>query len=91
MTGDVDRIRAIVRLDGYVDAYLYVGRFVEPEILAYIDRTKQAAAQYRELEGRRFDIQITFAFIFAVVALLLVVRGDLGRSQLCDAPGRTGQ
>ena len=72
LTSDVDRIRAIVRLEGYVDAYLYLGRYVEPEILAYIDRTKQAVAQYGELEGRRFDIQITFALIFAVVSLLLL-------------------
>ncbi len=72
MTADADRIRAMVRLDAFVDAYLYVGRFVEPEILAYIDRTEQASAQYRELEGRRFDIQLTFALIFAVVALLLL-------------------
>jgi len=72
LTSDVDRIRAIVRLEGFVDAYLYLGRYVEPEILAYIDRTKQAVTQYRELEGRRFDIQITFAMIFAVVSLLLL-------------------
>jgi two-component system nitrogen regulation sensor histidine kinase NtrY len=61
-----------VRLEGFVDAYLYLGRYVEPEILAYIDRTKQAVAQYQELEGRRLDIQITFAMIFAVVSLLLL-------------------
>lgn len=72
LTSDVDRIRAIVRLEGFVDAYLYLGRYVEPEILAYIDRTKQAVAQYQELEGRRLDIQITFAMIFAVVSLLLL-------------------
>ena len=72
LTSDVDRIRAIVRLENFVDAYLYLGRYVEPEILAYIDRTKQAVAQYGELEGRRFDIQITFALIFAVVSLLLL-------------------
>ena len=72
ITSDVDRIRAIVRLDGFVDAYLYVGRLVEPQILAYIDRTEAAAAQYRELEGRRLDIQITFAMIFGVVSLLLL-------------------
>jgi two-component system nitrogen regulation sensor histidine kinase NtrY len=72
LTSDADRIRAIVRLQGFVDAYLYIGRYVEPEILAYIDRTKQAVAQYRELEGRRIDIQITFALIFGLVSLLLL-------------------
>ena len=72
ITSEVDRIRAIVRLDNFVDTYLYVGRFVDAEILAYIDTTKRAAAQYKDLEGKRFDIQITFALIFSIMALLLL-------------------
>ena len=72
ITSEVDRIRAIVRLDNFVDTYLYVGRFVDAEILAYIDTTKRAAAQYKDLEGKRFDIQITFALIFSIIALLLL-------------------
>ena len=72
ITSEVDRIRAIVRLNNFVDTYLYVGRFVDAEILAYIDKTKRAAAQYRDLEGKRFDIQITFALIFSIMALLLL-------------------
>ena len=66
------RVRAIVRLDSFVDAYLYVGRFVDPEILSYIDNTKQATAEYNLLQGKRVDVQITFALIFAIVALLLL-------------------
>ncbi|OUT98411.1 MAG: two-component sensor histidine kinase [Flammeovirgaceae bacterium TMED32] len=72
ITSEIDRIRAIIRLNNFVDTYLYVGRFVDPEILAYIDKTKRAAAQYRDLEGKRFDIQITFALIFSIMALLLL-------------------
>ena len=72
ITSEIDRIRAIIRLNNFVDTYLYVGRFVDPEILAYIDKTKRAAAQYQDLEGKRFDIQITFAFIFSIMALLLL-------------------
>ena len=72
LTSEVDRVRAIVRLDSFVDAYLYVGRFVDPEILSYIDNTKQATAEYNLLQGKRVDVQITFALIFAIVALLLL-------------------
>ena len=72
ITSEKDRIRAIIRLNNFVDTYLYVGRFVDPEILAYIDKTKRAAAQYQDLEGKRFDIQITFALIFSIMALLLL-------------------
>ncbi len=72
ITGDVDRIRTLVRLEGFVDAYLYVGRFVDAGILEYIEETERAATEYRELEGRRFEIQITFGLIFGVVSLLLL-------------------
>lgn len=73
LTSEVDRVRAIIRLNSFLDAYLYVGRFVDPEILSYIDTTKKATAEYRLLEGKRFDVQVTFAFIFTLVALLLLL------------------
>ena len=72
LTSEVDRVRAIIRLDNFVDAYLYVGRFVDPAILAYIDKTRQATAEYNLLQGKRADVQITFALIFALVSLLLL-------------------
>jgi two-component system nitrogen regulation sensor histidine kinase NtrY len=59
-------------LDNFVDAYLFVARFVDPEILAYIDKTKEATAEYNLLQGKRADVQITFALIFALVSLLLL-------------------
>ena len=63
LTSEVDRVRAIIRLDNFVDAYLFVARFVDPEILAYIDKTKEATAEYNLLQGKRADVQITFALI----------------------------
>ena len=82
LTGDADdRVRALVRLDNFVDAYLFVGRFVEPRVLEYMEGTRKAIDDYRELELRRSGIQTTFAMIFGVVALLLLlaaVRVGLG-------------
>jgi two-component system, NtrC family, nitrogen regulation sensor histidine kinase NtrY len=68
-----DRVRALVRLDNFLDAYLYVGRFVDPRVLDYMDRTREAIDEYRALELRRSGIQVTFAMIFGVVALLLLL------------------
>lgn len=82
LTSDADdRVRALVRLDNFIDAYLFVGRFVEPRVLEYMERTREAIDEYRALEGRRSGIQVTFAMIFGVVALLLLlaaVRVGLG-------------
>ena len=80
-TGDVvlvtsdseDRVRALVRLDSFIDAYLFVGRLVDARVLSYLERTREVVDEYRLLELRRYGIQMTFAVIFGVVALLLLL------------------
>jgi two-component system nitrogen regulation sensor histidine kinase NtrY len=67
-----DRLRAVIKMDRMVDAFLYVGRFIEPNVLEHIEKTQRAAAEYREIEGRRSSIEITFAMIFILVGLLLL-------------------
>ena len=66
-----DRLRAVLKLDRSVDSFLYVGRFVEPNVLEHIEKTQRAAREYEEIEGRRSSIEITFAMIFILVGLLL--------------------
>lgn len=68
-----DRVRAVVKLNRFVDAYLLVGRFVDPKVLNYIAKTKGAVAQYQRLERKQEGIQITFVVIFTVVTLLLLL------------------
>jgi two-component system nitrogen regulation sensor histidine kinase NtrY len=67
-----DRVRAVMKLDRLVDAFLYVGRYVEPNVLEHIEKTQRAADEYRNIEGRRSSIEITFAMIFILVGLLLL-------------------
>ena len=68
-----DRVRALVRLDNFVDTYLFVGRPVEPKVLAHMATTQNAVREYKQLEGKRFGLQITISLIFIVVALLLLL------------------
>jgi two-component system nitrogen regulation sensor histidine kinase NtrY len=68
-----ERVRALVRLNEFSDLFLYVGRFIEPRVLAHRDQTHLAAAQYERLEGQRSGFQITFAVIFILVAMLFLV------------------
>jgi two-component system nitrogen regulation sensor histidine kinase NtrY len=74
LTSDTDdRVRALVRLDSFIDAYLFVGRFVDARVLDYLDRTRAMVDEYTLLEMRRSGIEVTFALIFGVVALLLLL------------------
>jgi len=67
-----DRVRALVQLDPVTDTFLYVGRLVDPQVLSYVQDATGAAAAYQDLDHRRSGVQITFAFIFVVVALLIL-------------------
>ena len=72
-SGSEDRMRAIVKLDGAINAFLYISRFVEPRVLDHIARTNRTVAEYRSLEGQRQTFEITFATMFVLVALLLLM------------------
>jgi two-component system nitrogen regulation sensor histidine kinase NtrY len=74
MTNDNDdRVRALVRLDRFGDVFLYVGRFIDPEVIAHINQTKSAVDQYERLEGQRSDYQIALSVVFFAVALIFLI------------------
>lgn len=74
MTGrNEDRVRALVKLDSFTDAYLFVGRMIDPQVLSHLAATKQATEDYATLEGRLSDLQVTLTLIFVVVGLLLLM------------------
>ncbi|MDH3702824.1 MAG: HAMP domain-containing protein, partial [Alphaproteobacteria bacterium] len=70
---DEDRVRALVRLDGFLDRYLYVGRVIDPKVLAHTTRTRGAVERFKRLEFRRADMQISFALVYAGLALVLLL------------------
>jgi two-component system nitrogen regulation sensor histidine kinase NtrY len=73
MTDDEEeRVRALVSLGTFSGLYLYVGRFIEPKVLAHRRETQLAAAQYEQLEGTRAGLQITFSVVFILVAMLFL-------------------
>jgi two-component system nitrogen regulation sensor histidine kinase NtrY len=72
-TDSDDRVRALVRLDRFVDTYLLVGRLVEAQVIGHMERAEGAVSEYQQLELRRGELQITFTLIYVVVAVLLLL------------------
>ncbi|MFM2042199.1 MAG: Nitrogen regulation protein NtrY [Pseudomonadota bacterium] len=70
---DGNRVTAMVRIDPDFDTFMYVGRPVEASVLASMESTQSAVNEYRELEGKRFDLQTRLTLIFLAVALLLLM------------------
>ena len=67
-----DRVRAIVPLNSTPTLMLLIGRQVDPQILDHMARTELAVAEYQRLDENRSGLQVTFALIFALVALLVL-------------------
>lgn len=68
-----DRVRALLRLDNFVDTYLFVGRLVEPKVLAHMETTQKAVSEYHDLKEHSSGIRVMISLIFVVVALLLLL------------------
>ena len=75
--GDGTRVQAVVRLDSTPPLMLMIGRPVDPAILEHMTRTEQAVAEYQRLDQNRSWLQIAFAWIFAIVALLVLLAAVL--------------
>ncbi len=74
LTGqDDDRVRALVRLDGFLDMYLFVGRIVDPKVVAHTTRTRGAVERFERLEFQRAGMQVSFALVFVGIALVLLL------------------
>lgn len=70
---DEDRVRALIKLARFVDAYLVVGRPLDPEVLSRVDATTTAVDEYEQLVSVQSRLQVTGTFIYVMVVLLLLV------------------
>ncbi len=68
-----ERMRALIRLNRFVDAYLLVERLVDSRVSGHIERINSAVRSYKKMESERSGIQVSFIIIFVMVALLLVL------------------
>lgn len=68
-----DRVRALVRLDPVTETYLFIGKFVDPQVLGHLNKTKGAVSEYKRLESQRSGIHLTFIAFFTLVALILLL------------------
>jgi two-component system nitrogen regulation sensor histidine kinase NtrY len=66
-------VSALVKLDAFVDAYLLVTRAVDPLVLERQRGTHDAVSEFQQLNQNRSEIQLTFAALYIVVAMLILL------------------
>ena len=67
------QVWALFKIDQFLDGFLYVSRYVDPQVLNTAMQARRAARDYAAMEGERGSIQIAFALIYLVLALLVLL------------------
>ncbi len=63
---------AILKLNEYIDTYLYVVKFLDEDISNYLTESEEAINFYYTVESERTGIKISFILIYIVVVTLLL-------------------
>jgi len=68
-----DYLHAVIPIQGYEDTFLYMVRPVDPRVLRYLQQTQESVSEYQSLDARRFGVQVAFALMYGVIALILLL------------------
>jgi two-component system nitrogen regulation sensor histidine kinase NtrY len=74
---ETNYVAAVIRLRAFNDTFLYVARGLDPHVVEQLKQTEASVAEYAELESRRLGIQVSFALMFAVIALTILMASVL--------------
>ncbi len=66
-------VRALVKLQGYPDHYLYIYRLISPVVIEQLQKTRDAKAEYDKMMEQRLGVQLTFGLVYALVALVFLL------------------
>ncbi len=67
-----NRTSALVKLDNFIDTYLYVVRFMDPKVINYLKETGEAISFYFSIQESKTGIKITFGVIYLLVVTLFL-------------------
>ncbi|MHC0052849.1 sensor histidine kinase NtrY-like [Actibacterium sp. D379-3] len=70
---DNNEYRALIKLDAYVDRFLFVSRVVDGDILNLLDETQATAGIYQQLESDRGRILFEFSLLYIGFAVILIL------------------
>jgi two-component system, NtrC family, nitrogen regulation sensor histidine kinase NtrY len=66
-------VATVIKLHGYDDMYLYVAELLDARVVQQLRVTQESANEYALLESGRLGMQIAFALMFGVIALIVLL------------------
>ncbi|MBV1885889.1 MAG: HAMP domain-containing protein, partial [Parvibaculaceae bacterium] len=67
-----NQVKALVKLDSFPDAYLFISRFVDPRVLSHVQNANEITQRFKMLRDQRSQSQLTFMIIYIILALVVV-------------------
>ena len=68
-----NEFRGLVRLEGYIDKYLYISRTVDGSILNLLDKTVASAKTYNQMETQRGEILWYYGLLYLGFATFVIL------------------
>ena len=70
---DASYVAGAIKLRGYDNKYLYIARLMDPRVIAQLRDTQATASEYALIEARRLGVQVAFALMYTVIALIVLL------------------
>ena len=67
-----NRTSALVKLNNFIDTYLYIVKFMDPKVINYLQQTGEAVSFYYSVQEKKTGIKITFGIIYLLIVSLLL-------------------
>jgi two-component system nitrogen regulation sensor histidine kinase NtrY len=71
---ETNYVAGVIKLRGFdKDTYLYLARPMDARVIAQLRETQATVNEYALLEARRFGVQVAFALMYTVIALIVLL------------------
>ena len=69
---ELNKVYALIKLDNFLETYLYVGRPMDNRVLTALKDTRSAKNTYLELEQNRSKLTLIFILIYLIITMILI-------------------
>jgi len=67
-----NRTSALVKLENFIDTYLYVVKYMDPKVINYLNQAGEGVVFYYYVQDKKTGIKITFAIIYVLIVSLFL-------------------
>ena len=67
-----NRTSALVKLNNFIDTYLYIVKFLDPKVINYLIQSNEAVTFYYSVQENKTGLKITFVVIYLLIVSLLL-------------------